>query len=125
MRFRRSRRRNLILLSTRAIPPRPVPLRRPVRVVRRRRFRFARTGFLLAVIGAARMAQSARSHWRISLALGGLLLEIAGHSVLAGPARGAADLAGLVIILTAVLRSGRPAGDHRPALPQAAWRWHA
>jgi hypothetical protein len=133
MRFRRPRRRNLILLSTRAIPPRPVPLRavppsrlrRPARAVRRRWFRFARTGFLLAVIGAARLAQSARSHWRVSLALCGLLLEIAGHSVLAGPARGAADLAGLAIVVTAVLRSGRPAGDHRPALPQAAWRWHA
>jgi hypothetical protein len=128
MRLRRPRRRNLILLSTRAVPPRAVPParpRRPARALRRRRFRFARTGFLLAVIAAARLAQSARSHWRISLVLGGLLLEIAGHSVLAGPARGAADLAGLVIILTAVLRSGRPAGDHRPALPQAAWRWHA
>jgi hypothetical protein len=124
MRCRRSRRRNPILLSTRAVPPRAVPLRRPARAVRRRRFRLARTGFLLAVIGAARLARSARSHWRVSLALGGLLLEIAGHCVLGGPTRGAADLAGLVIILTAVLRSGRPAGDHRPALPQAAWRWH-
>jgi hypothetical protein len=123
MRCRRSRRRNLILLSTRAISPRG--LRRPARAVRRRRFRLARTGLLLAVIGAARMARSARSHWRISLALCGLLLEIAGHSALAGPARGAADLLGLMLVLTAVLKSGRPAGDHRPALPQAAWRWHA
>jgi hypothetical protein len=43
----------------------------------------------------------------------------------AGPARGAADLLGLVLVLTAVLKSGSPAGDRRPALPQAAWRWHA
>jgi hypothetical protein len=123
VRLRRARRQNLVVLSTRAVS-RP-GTRRPVRLARRRRFRFARTGFLLAVIGAARLAQSARSHWRVSLALCGLLLEIAGHSVLAGPARGAADLAGLAIVVTAVLRSGRPAGDHRPALPQAAWRWHA
>jgi hypothetical protein len=122
MRFRRSRRRNLIIMSTRAVAP-PGP-RRPARPVRRRRFRLARTGFLLTVIGAARLGQSARLHWRISLALCGLLLEIAGHSVLAGPARGAADLLGLVLVLTAVLKSGRPDGDHRPAMPQAAWRWH-
>jgi hypothetical protein len=123
MRFRRSRRRNLILLSTRAVP---LPgLRRPARAVRRRRFRLARTSLLLAVIGAARLVQAARAHWRISLVLGGLLLEIAGHSVLAGPARGAADLLGLVIVLTAVLKSSRPAADRPPVLPQAAWRWHA
>jgi hypothetical protein len=122
MRFRRPRRRNLIVISTRAVAP-PGP--RPARPARRRRFRLARTGLLLAVIGAARLAQAARSHWRVSLALCGLLLEIAGHSVLAGPARGAADLLGLVLVLTAVLKSGSPAGDRRPALPQAAWRWHA
>jgi hypothetical protein len=123
MRLRRARRQNLVVLSTRAVS-RP-GTSRPVRLARWSRFRLARTGLLLAVMGAARMVRSARSHWRVSLALGGLLLEIAGHSVLAGPARGAADLAGLVIILTAVLKSGRPASDHRPALPQAAWRWHA
>ena len=122
MRFRRPRRRNLIVLSTRAVSPSGP--RRPARPARRRRFRLARTGFLLAVIGAARLARSARSHWRISLALCGLLLEITGHSVFAGPARGAADLLGLVLVLTAVLKSGSPAGDRRPALPQAAWRWH-
>jgi hypothetical protein len=94
-------------------------------MARRRRFRLARTGVLLAVIGTARLAQAARAHWRVSLALCGLLLEIAGHSSLAGPARGAADLLGLVLVLTAVLKSGRPAGERRPALPQAAWRWHA
>jgi hypothetical protein len=129
MRCRGPRRRNLIVMSSRAVsPPGPRRVRpacRPARPARRRRFRFARTGFLLAVIGAARLAQAARVHWRVSLALGGLALEIAGHSVLAGPARGAADLLGLVLVLTAVLKSGRPAGDRRPALPQAAWHWHA
>ena len=124
MRFRRSRRRDLILLSTRAVPP--IPSRRPVRAVRavrRRRLRFARTGFLLAVIGAARLARTARAHWRVSLALCGLLLQTAGHSVLAGPAGGAAGLLGLVLILTAALKSTGPAGDRRPVMPQAGWHW--
>jgi hypothetical protein len=126
MRLRRPRRRNLILLSTRAAPPRAVarPGRRPARAARRRWFRPARTGLLLTVIGAARLARAARAHWRASLALCGLLLEIAGHGVLAGPARGAADLLGLVIVLVAVLKSSRPAPGCRPAMPQAAWRWH-
>ena len=124
MRIRRSRRRHLIILSTHAVP---VPAARPrLRPVRRRprRFRFARTGFLLAVIGAVRLARTARSHWRVSFGLGGLLLEILGHSVLTGPARGAAGLLGLVLVLIAVLKSTGPAGDRRPAMPQAAWRWH-
>jgi hypothetical protein len=121
MRNRRPRRRNLILLSTRASAP---PARRRLaRTARRRWFRPARTGLLLAVIGAARLAQAARAHWRVSLALCGLLLEIAGHSVLAGPARGAADLLGPVIVLVAVLKSSRPDAGH-PAMPQTAWRWH-
>lgn len=84
-----------------------------------------RTGILLAVIGAVRLARAARSHWRISLGLGGLLLEILGHVALAGPARGAAHLLGLVLVLTAVLRGTDPAGDRRPVMPQTAWRWHA
>jgi hypothetical protein len=83
-----------------------------------------RTGALLTVIGAIRLAQLARYRWRLSLGLAGLLLEVLGHSALAGPARGAADLLGLAIILVAVLKSGDPAHSRRPGLPQTAWRWH-
>jgi hypothetical protein len=42
---------------------------------------------LLAAIGALRLARTARARWRISLACCGVLLEVLGHSVLAGPAR--------------------------------------
>jgi hypothetical protein len=122
MKFRRSCRRPLVLLSTRAVPP--VVPRTAIRRARRRRFRLVRTGLLLAVLGSVRLARAARWHWRISLGLGGLLLEILGHSVLAGPVRGAADLLGLVLVLTAVLKSTGPAADRRPVMPQAAWRWH-
>jgi hypothetical protein len=122
MKSRRPCRRPLVLLSTRAVPP--VVPRTAIRRARRRRFRLVRTGLLLAVLGGVRLARAARWHWRISLGLGGLLLEILGHSVLAGPVRGAADLLGLILVLTAVLKSTGPAGDRRPVMPQAAWRWH-
>jgi hypothetical protein len=121
MRFRRSRRRPLVLLSTRAAPP-LIP--RPGIRSARRRFRLVRAGLLLAVLGGVRLVRAARWHWRISLGLGGLLLEILGHSALAGPVRGPAELLGLVLVLTAVLKSTGPAADRRPVMPQTAWRWH-
>jgi len=120
MRLRRSRRRTLTLLSTR-----PAPGVQPgARLARRRRFRFARTGALLAVVGLLRLARTARVRWRISLACCGVLLEVLGHSVLAGPARGAADLLGLVVVIVAVPKSEGPAEDRRRAVPQAACHWH-
>ena len=120
MRLRRSRRRPRTLLSTR-----PVPGVQPgSRIARRRRFRFARTGVLLAAIGVLRLARTARVRWRISLACCGVLLEVLGHSVLAGPARGAADLLGLVLVTVAVLKSERSAEARQRVVPQAAWRWH-
>jgi hypothetical protein len=123
MRFPRSRHRNRVLLSTRPVSH-VVPWSGIPPVCHGRRSRFVRTAFLLAVIGAVRLARTARSHWRVSLGLGGLLLEIAGHSVLTGPVRSAVDLLGLVLVLTAALKSTGPAGDRRPVMPQAAWRWH-
>ena len=122
MRLRRSRRRNLTVLSTRGAPASGI--RPAARLARRRRFRFVRTGLLLAVVGVIRLARTARIRWRISLGLGGVLLEVLGHSVLAGPARGAADLLGLVVVAVAVLKSEGPAEAGRQALPQTAWRWH-
>jgi hypothetical protein len=121
MRLRRSRRRNLILLSSRDVSPHGIgPI---ARSGRRRRFRILRTGALLTVMGAVRLAQLARYRWRLSVGLAGVLLEVVGHSALTGPARGAADLLGLAIILVAVLKSGDPAASRRPGLPQTAWRW--
>jgi len=79
---------------------------------------------LLALLGVVRLARTARAHWRISLGLCGVLLEVLGHSVLAGPARGAADLLGLVIVTVAVLKSEGQAESGRRVIPQAACRWH-
>jgi hypothetical protein len=93
------------------------------RRARRRRFRFMRTGTLLAIIGVLRLARITRSRWRISMALCGVLLEVLGHTVCTGAARGAADLLGLVVVTVAVLKSDGPAEARRAALPQAGWRW--
>jgi uncharacterized sodium:solute symporter family permease YidK len=83
-----------------------------------------RAGMLLSVLGGMRLVRAASRHWRISLGLGGLLLEILGHFALAGQVRTAAGLLGLVLVLTAALKSTRPDADRRPVMPQTAWRWH-
>ena len=99
----RSRRRNLIVLSTHAVPYSKLGVREPARLVGRRRFRFMRTGALLTVIGIMRLAQMMRSGWRTSLGLSGVLLEVFGQTVFTGEARGPADLIGLVLILFTLL----------------------
>jgi hypothetical protein len=121
MRLRRSRRRNLTVLSTRGA--RAPGIRPAARLARRRRFRLARTGMLLALLGVVRLARTARARWRISLGFCGILLEVLGHSVLGGPGRGAADLLGLIAVTVAVLKSEGPA-EARRVIPQAASRWH-
>ncbi len=84
-----------------------------------------RTGALLAIIGDMRLVRIARSRWRISLGLLGVLLEVLGHFVLAGPARGGAGLLGLAVVLVALLKSADPAATRGAvAVTQAAWRWH-
>jgi len=44
--------------------------------------------------------------------------------VLAGPARGVADLLGLVLVTVAVLKSEGSAEARGRVIPQTAWRWH-
>ena len=83
-----------------------------------------RTGALLTVVGVLRLARLARYRWRLSLGLAGVLLEVLGHSVFTGPARGAADLLGLAVVLIAFLKSEDPAHTRGPVVPQTAWRWH-
>ncbi|MGB6580679.1 MAG: hypothetical protein WBF34_22475 [Streptosporangiaceae bacterium] len=71
-----------------------------------------------------RLAEITRAHWRTSLGLSGVLLEILAHSLFTGPAMGAAGLLGLAAILVALLKSAGPASYRGTALPQAGWRWH-
>jgi hypothetical protein len=83
-----------------------------------------RTGAMLTIIGVLRLARTARSRWRISLVLCGVLLEVLGHTVCTGVTRGAADLLGLVVVTVAMLKSTGPAEARRAALPQAGSHWH-
>jgi hypothetical protein len=71
-----------------------------------------------------RLVRIARSRWRISLGICGVLLEVLGHVAFTGPARGAADFLGLVVVLFAWLKSSAPANGHSTALSQTVWRWH-
>ena len=123
----RPRRRNLIVLSTRAVPaplPRARESTRLARTRTRRRFRFLRIGALLAVLAAIRLARTMRTCWRLSAGLAGLLLEIIGITLLSGPAQSAADFAGMALILFALLRNTDPASGRRTAFPQATWHRH-
>ena len=79
-----------------------------------------RTGALLTAIGLVRLARIARQHWRLSFGLAGVLSVVLGHSVLTGQAGVGAGLAGMVVLLVAVLKSE----DRAPSrLPQAGWGW--
>jgi hypothetical protein len=82
-----------------------------------------RTGALLMLVGVMRLTRIACARWRISLGLCGMLLVVLGHVAFVGPARGAADFVGLVVVLFAWLKSADPASERRTAMPQATWHW--
>jgi hypothetical protein len=105
----------VIVLTTRATPS----AWEPTRLIRRRRFRFARTGALLAIIGVRRLAQVMRSGWRVSVGLSGALLGFFGLTMFTGGARGMAEAAGLGLFLFALLKGTNPV---RGTVPQVTWR---
>ena len=120
----RPRRRNLVVLSTRAVPVPPPRARESTRLARtrtRRRFGLLRIGALLAVVAAIRLVRTMRTCWRLSASLAGVLLQIIGITLFSGPAQSAADFAGMGLILFALLRNTGPASDRSAAVPQAAW----
>jgi hypothetical protein len=90
------------------------------RPARRRRIRWwLRTGALLAIIGAMRLARTTRTHWElVSLGVGAALMVI-GFIV---PAAFMAFLPGMMVLVVALIKGiaakGRDAG-------QAAdcWQW--
>src|ERR1035437_9681960 len=99
---RRSRRGNVVIMSTRAVPIHRQEFRQ---LTRRGRFRPFRTEALLTVVAVMRLAQAIRPRWRLVTGLAGFLIEVVGFNVLSGGARDLSSLVGMVLLLFAMMRS--------------------
>jgi hypothetical protein len=115
---RRSRRGNVIILSTRA------PIHRsggqePRRLARRRRFAGARIGALLAVLAVIRLARTVRPRWRLVTGLTGFLIEVVGFNVFGGGIREASSLVGMTLLLFAMMKDARQCSGRQVGIPQA------
>lgn len=101
----RPRRRNLVVWSSTATAvgrSRGVPRPRGARPARIRRIRWwFRTGALLVVLGALRLARTARVRWEPVSLLAGALITVAGFAI---PAVGWAFLLGLLVLIGTLLR---------------------
>ena len=100
----RPRRRNLVVWSSTAVAvgrSRGVPRPRGARPARIRRIRWwFRTGALLMVLGALRLARTARVRWEPVSLLAGALITAAGFAI---PAVGWAFLLGLLVLIGTLL----------------------
>ena len=101
----RPRRRNLVVWSSTANAAgrsRGVSRRSGARPARIRRIRWwFRTGALLMVLGALRLARTARVRWEPVSLLAGALITVAGFAL---PAIGWAILLGLLVLIGTLLR---------------------
>jgi hypothetical protein len=100
----RPRRRNFVVWSSTATAvgrSRGVPRPRGARPARIRRIRWwFRTGALLVVLGALRLARTARVRWEPVSLLVGALITVAGFAI---PAVGWAFLLGLLVLIGTLL----------------------
>ncbi len=100
----RPRRRNLVVWSSTATAAgrsRGAPRPRGARRARIRRIRWwFRTGALLVVLGALRLARTARVRWEPVSLLAGALITVAGFAI---PAIGWAILLGLLVLIGTLL----------------------
>jgi hypothetical protein len=115
---RRSRRGNVIIMSTRA------PIHRSGgqesrRLARRRMFRGVRIGALLAILAVIRLAQAMRPRWRLITGLTGFLIEVVGFNVFSGAMQDASSLVGMALLLFALMKDARECSARQVALPQA------
>jgi hypothetical protein len=115
---RRSRRRNVVILSTRA-PVHRSGGQESRRLARRRRFAGARIGALLAVLAVIRLAGSVRSRWRLVTGLTGFLIEVVGFNVFSGAVRDASSLVGMTLLLFAMMKDARQCSGRQVGIPQA------
>ena len=115
---RRSRRRNVIIISTRA------PIHRSGdqesgRLARRRMFRGVRIGALLAILAVIRLARAVRPRWRLITGLTGFLIEVVGFNVFSGGMQDASSLAGMALLLFALMKDARQCSGRQAGIPQA------
>jgi hypothetical protein len=115
---RRSRRGNVVIMSARA------PIYRSGgqesrRLARRRRFRGVRIGALLTVLAVIRLARSVRPRWRLITGLTGFLIEVVGFNVFSGGMRDASSLAGMALLLFAMMKDARQCSGRQVGIPQA------
>jgi hypothetical protein len=116
---RRSRPRNVIILSTRAPIHRSRGQQQPRRLGRRRRFAGARIGALLAVLAVIRLARTVRPRWRLATGLTGFLIEVVGFNVFSGGIREASSLVGMTLLLFAMMKDARQCSGRQVGIPQA------
>ena len=115
---RRSRRRNVIIISTRA------PIHRSGgqesrRLARRRGFAGLRIGALLAVLAVIRLAQAMRPRRRLITGLTGFLIEVLGFNMFSGGMQDASSLAGMALLLFALMKDARECSAREMGIPQA------
>lgn len=115
---RRSRRGNVIIMSTRA------PIHRSGgqesrRLARRRSFRGLRIGALLAVLAVIRLAQAMRPRWRLITGLTGFLIEVLGYNMFSGGMQDASSLVGMTLLLFALMKDARQGSGRQVGIPQA------
>ena len=115
---RRSRRGNVIILSTRA-PIHRSGAQESRRLARRRRFAGARIGALLAVLAVIRLARAVRPRWRLVTGLTGFLIEVVGFNVFSGGIREASSLVGMTLLLFAMMKDARRCSGRQVGIPQA------
>jgi len=101
---RRSRRGNVVIMSTRAVP---IHRQQFGRLARRRRFRLVRTGALVGVIAVIRLAQAMRPRWRLIAGVTGFLVEVVGFNVFSGGMQHASSVLGMALLLTAMMKDAK------------------
>jgi hypothetical protein len=117
----RSHRRNLMVWSPPGGRADRYGLPTFIRLARSRRIRWwFRTGALLAVIGITRLARGTRAHWRSVFAVTGAALVVVGGVLPSG----AAFVAGMLLVLIALLKGAEPS-HCRAAGQMTGVHWHA
>jgi len=87
-------------------------------LARRRRFRGARIGALVAVLAVIRLAQAMRPRWRLVTGLTGFLIEVVGFNVFSGGMRDASSLVGMTLLLFALMKDARECSARQVGIQQ-------